>query len=549
MSKLQKPITILTIVFLILIMNLIPAPVFLQASSTIPGKPASPVELRGASEFVIAVETNDEPYTFNPQKSTNIHSAQLFTALTEGLVTYHPSTLDPVPGAAAQIATSEDGLVWTIKLRDNARFSNGDPITAYTFENTWFYLISKDTAGDMASLLDVIVGVRSYRTGIISERSLVGIKALDRNTLQLRLTVPAPYLLDILCHHIFVPIHPSNLYSPDQMTADNFISSGPYRITGHTKKEIYLEKNPYYWDQEHVESKNIRIELRKSGLDLLVDFSGEMVHWSEAYIPIPLLYNEDNVIAFPEYSTGFYYFSENSGPYSMPEVRQALTLLIPWEEIRNQDNYLYPTKTLVPQDSAYNGVTGISEADRDQAFRLLEEAGYPRGFGLPPINVAIHPGKILEEVTDVITDIWSKELGVMVITDVVPFSVYLGDPENSPYTMGFITWIGDFYDPYSFLNLWLSDSNFNPGKYQNPEYDALIRHGLEQSSDAERFVFFREAENILLQQAAVIPISHGVSINFVNTHIVSGWYPNLLDIHPFKYFVTHEPKRDNSGSM
>lgn len=534
------------LVSIILISSALPA---LTAADFIPEKSNSPVQLRKSSEFVIAIDMNEEPFTFNPQKSTNINSAQLLTAIAEGLVTYHPATLDPVPGAANAIETSDDGLIWTISIRKDARFSNGDPITAYTFFDTWFHFINQETAGDMASLLDIIKGVRAYRTGRATNKSSVGIRTLDRYTLELRLITPAPYLLNILCHHIFTAIHPDNLLNLDNITAETFISSGPYRIAAANEEEIYLEKNPYYWDKDNVKSEHIRIELRESGLALLIDFSGELVHWSEAYIPIPLLYDEDDVIVYPEYSTGFYYFSENSGPYSMPKVRKALSLLIPWDELRESGNYLYPTDTLVPQDTLYYGAGGIPGSNRELSFQLLEEAGFPKGSGLPLIHLAIHPGEALEEMTDRITDIWSTELGITVITDVVPFSVYLGDPENSPYTMGFITWIGDFYDPYSFLNMWLSDSNFNPGKYQNPEFDSLIRRGLEQEDDAKRFLYFREAENIILQQAAVIPISHGVSVNFINTDIVSGWYPNLLDIHPLKYFDTHEPSLKDSNLL
>ena len=531
---------------IILICSVIPA---LAGGDLIPKKSESPVQLRKSSEFVIAIEMNEEPFTFNPQKSTNINSAQLLTAISEGIVSYHPSSLDPVPGAANSIEPSKGGLIWTISIRKDAKFSNGDSITAYTFLNTWFHFIKKETAGDMASLLDVIKGVRAYRTGLNKDTRKVGIRALNRYTLELELTTPAPYLLNILCHHIFTAIHPDNLKNLDNITSESFISSGPYQIVSANEEEIYLEKNPYYWDKDNVKSEHIRIELLKSGLDLLIDFSGELVHWSEAYIPIQLLYDEKDVIVYPEYSTGFYYFSENSGPYSMPKVREALSLLIPWDEIRKNGNFLYPTETLIPQDTLYFGSTGIAGANQKKSAQLLEESGFKNGFGLPTIHLAIHPGEALEEITDQITDIWSAELGITVIIDVVPFSVYLGDPEKSPYTMGFITWIGDFYDPYSFLNLWLSDSNFNPGKYQNPEFDSLIRKGLEQEKDTDRFLYFREAENILLQQAAVIPISHGVSVNFVNTDIVSGWYPNLLDIHPLKYFDTHEPSRADSNSF
>ena len=507
----------------------------------VPQKPATAAELRRAQEFIIALDMGEEPFTFNPQRSTNVDSAQMFTALTEGLVTYHPATLQPIPGVAEQLIPSSDGKTWTFKIRKNARFSNGDPITAETFLDTWFHLIRKETQGDMASLLDIIKGVRDYRTGVTRNTDKVGIRAVDSHTLVLTLTTPAPYLLNILCHHIFVPIHPDNLAVLESLGPDNFISSGPFVIASHDETSYVLEPNPFYWDAGNVRAKRIRLELRDSDVALLIDFMNGKIHWSEAYVSIPLLFDQDPVIVYPEYSTGFYYFSDDSGPYADARVRRAMALLVPWNEIREDSRYLFPTSALVPKDSEYLGAEGITQANRDEAMSLLAEAGFPNGKGLPQFSIAIHPGTALEEMTDRITDIWGQELGITTIIDVVPFSVYLGDPENSPYSMGYITWIGDFYDPYSFLNLWLSDSSFNLGKYRDPEYDSLIRNGLKQADKASRFIFFREAEEILLQQAAVLPVSHGVSVNFVHLNMTDGWYPNFLNIHPYKYLSLREP--------
>ena len=540
MQKHLRQITTILLITLISAIVLIPA-----VAADLPKKPDTAALLRETQEFIIAVDMGEEPFTFNPQKSTNVDSAQLFTALFEGLVTYHPSTLQPIPGVAEQLIPSSDGKTWTFKIRKNARFSNGDPINAYTFIDTWFYLIKKETQGDMASLLDIIAGVRDYRTGVTKNTNKVGIRAVDAHTLVLNLTTPAPYLLSILCHHIFVPIHPDNLAAIDSLGPDDVISSGPFVIAYHDEKTYILEPNPYYWDAIHVKAKRIRLELRDSDVALLIDFMNGKIHWSEAYVSIPLLFDQDPVIVYPEYSTGFYYFSDDSGPYADARVRRAMALLVPWQEIREESRYLFPTSALVPKDSEYLGAEGITQSDRDEAMGLLAEAGYPQGKGLPQFSIAIHPGTALEEMTDRITDIWGQELGITTIIDVVPFSVYLGDPENSPYSMGYITWIGDFYDPYSFLNLWLSDSSFNPGKYRNPEYDSLIRNGLKQAENASRFTFFREAESILLQQAAVLPISHGVSVNFVHMNMTDGWYPNFLNIHPYKYLSLHEPTPDD----
>ena len=504
-------------------------------TAEIPDKRTDASALIDSRELVVAFDMNEEPVSFNIHKSTNINSAQLFTAIAEGIVTYNPATLAPAPGTAVSIIQSEDNLEWTIKIRPDARFSNGDRITAKTYRDSWMSLIDPSRPGDLANLLDMIKGVKAFRTGRDTNPDHVGIRLVDYTTLKLELNAPSPYLLEILCHHAFAAMHPANLQNQGRLSAGTFVSSGPYRIREMSTDEIYLEKNPYYWDKEAVELDTIRIELRETSLDLLSEFSEGLVHWSEAYLPIQMMLDESDYTVFPEYSTSFFYFSATKGPYADPDIRRALALMIPWDTVREESASIYTADTLIPQDLSYHGNTGISGRDREEALRILDDAGYPGGDGLPIMEIAIYPNAKLEKMTDIITDIWSEELGMMIIIDVIPFSLYIDNPEDSPYAMAYVTWIGDFYDPYSFLSLWTSDSGFNPSRYDNREYDRLIEDALAQETDGKRFELFKEAEQLLLDTATVIPISHGVSVNFVKQGTLKGWYPNLLNIHPFKY--------------
>lgn len=505
----------------------------LFADATAAGKEQIPVPEKAA--FVIALDNNEETLSLDPHRSLDVNSATILTGLVEGLVTYDPVSLHPVQGIASKISTSEDGLTWTIHIREEAMFSDGTRITAYTFRNSWFYLIDYNIGGDMASLLDMISGVREYRTGASTDKNSVGIIAENAQTLILKLTTPSPYMLNILCHPAFAPLHPINLGNPKTLTATGLISSGPYMVKSFSEKSIQLVKNPFYWAENTVQSKQIVIELRDPDIELLKDFMDGEVHWSQAYLSIPLLYNKKDVVFYPEYSTGFYYFSTTTGPYADSRVRRALQAIIPWDTVKKSQASLYPTSVLVPQDAYYKGAEGNELYDPELAFSLLEEAGYPEGKGLPPMYIAIHRGSALEAMTDQITDIWSQKFGIVTITDVVPFSVYLDDPEHSPYTMAYITWIGDFYNPFSFLNLWLSDSNFNPGKFSDSRYDELMRKALLEKTREGRYSYFAEAESYLLKTGALFPISHGISVNFINSSRISGWYPNVLNIHPIKY--------------
>ncbi|MDA3833992.1 MAG: peptide ABC transporter substrate-binding protein, partial [Spirochaetales bacterium] len=515
-----------------------------RLSAAVPPKIFSPRQLIEQNHLVVAFDMNEEPLSFNPHLSTNINRAQVFTALTEGLVVYNPQTMNPIPGNAESNIASEDHTVWTIKVRKDARFSNGDPITARTYRDSWIHMLTPGNPGDLANLLDMVKGVKNFRTGKDTNPEHIGIKLKDLYTLEIELITPSPYLLKILCHHAFTPVHPANLMNQDRLGPKTFVSSGAFRIAESSKNVLYLEKNPYYWDLKSVELDTIRIELRPSSMKLISEFSEGQVHWSEAYLDIPLLLDQDALQIFPEYSTSFFYFSAISGPYADPAVRRALALLIPWDHVRDVSASIFKTDSLIPQDFNYRGSHGIFSRDKTEAMQILREAGFPAGEGLPTMEIAIYPNAELEKMTDIITDVWSKELGITIIIDVVPYSYYINKSDH-PYTMAYLTWIGDFYDPFSFLSLWTSDSSFNPGKYHNTTFDDIIDRALKQPDEEKRYELFIEAEKLLLDTAVVIPISHGVSVNFVDTNTLKGWYPNLLNIHPFKQMSLTSPKGKN----
>jgi peptide/nickel transport system substrate-binding protein/oligopeptide transport system substrate-binding protein len=533
----QKSLLISSIhLLLVVCCLLVPASLF----GDVPPKKQSAKQLIDSRELVVAMDLNEEPLSFDPHRSTTINNAQLFTGITEGLVTYNPMTMRPIPGHAESISASDDQMKWTIQIREEARFSNGDPITAKTYRDSWIYMLTPGNGGDLASQLDMIRGVKDFRRGTTTDPAQVGIRVKDTHTLEIEMETPSPYLLKVLSHHAFTPIHPANLRPGRDLRADTFVSSGPFRVAAASDSAILLEQNPYYWDRKSLQLNTIRIELRSTSMQLLSEFSEGLVHWSEAYLDIPLLIDQDVLQIYPEYSTSFFYFSADSGPYADPDIRRAMALLIPWDRVREVSASVYKTDSLIPQDYSYNGNSGISARDRLEAMKILRKKGYAGGSGLPTMEIAIYPNAKLEKMTDIITDIWSQELGITIIIDVVPFSYYI-DKSDHPYAMAYLSWVGDYYDPMSFLNLWTSESSFNPGKYHNEAYDKIIEKALQEPDEQKRYDLLLEAEQLLLETAAVIPISHGISVNFIDTDQVAGWYPNLLNIHPFKYMRLSEP--------
>jgi len=499
-------------------------------------------------EFVAAM---DRDYiNFDPHAAVSSEMVQLFTAITEGLFTYHPQTLDPVP-AIAQSVDTPDFKHWEITIRDDAAFSSGDPITAETFVESWKALIDPSAEDHTyASLFDIIQGVRDYRLGKISASAAdIGFYAEDDRTIVIDLESPAPYLLNMLCHYSFSAIHPDNLRRPNPRDPESFISSGPFTVSSADSTAVRLRKNPHYWDRNRVDLNTIRIQFYTNTWALIRDFQSDSIHWSMKYIDPQFLFSDEVLVGYPEYSTGFFFFSAEEGPYADPRIRQALAYAVPWENIRSSTRFFYPTDHLVPQTESYNGVSGIGKQDLEKSRSVLEAAGYPDGEGLPQLRIAIYPGSMIEDITRTIADTWKNEFGISVIIEVKNYMEYLEQMDSGRYQLQFLSWVGDFFDPYSFLHLWYTSSSFNLGNQYNPIYDRYIDTALREGDSVRRYELFKDAEQYLLDQATVLPVYHGVSMNFIHTELIGGWAPNLLNIHPFKYIFFLQDNEQNGSQQ
>ena len=197
------------------------------------------------TEFVANISKSIPDW--RPHRAYNADEAQILTSVYEGLYVYDPLTMDPINALAESESVSKDRLVWTFKIRQNAKFENGDPITADIIRKSWLKLLDPTISAPYASLLDPIKGVASFRTGASKDTSTVGITASDDTTLIVQLVTPAEYLKKIFCHHAFSAIHPAQLSDSSKSSVPaNYqpIASGAYRVKSISTDEIILEKKP-----------------------------------------------------------------------------------------------------------------------------------------------------------------------------------------------------------------------------------------------------------------------------------------------------------------
>jgi peptide/nickel transport system substrate-binding protein/oligopeptide transport system substrate-binding protein len=478
--------------------------------------------------------------TLDFRKAYLAGEAQLFTALYEGLFSYHPFTMEPIPALAQRWELSEDKKQWTFTIRDRARYQNGDPVRAEDFRAAWISLLEPGRDAPYSSLFDIIEGAREYRMGLGEGPVPVGIEAPDEKTLIVRLNAPAAFFPSMLCHHSFSPIHPSML-NTEEWTAASLISNGPFSLAEYGEDRMVLVKSEQYWDAPQVALKKLVLRYTLDGDDAAAFWNSGEARWIAGDVNLGALTDRTGIIVNPMFATHYYFIRSAEKPWDDHRIRRALSLALPWDEIR-EGMYL-PAKTLIFPIRGYPEIEGVGITDIGEAERLLAEAGYPKGAGLPDLIVRLTPSQESSRVGALMTAAWAGKLGVPVKIDIVPFGRYFDSLKRNDYGVGFSTWIGDFADPYTFLQMWRRDSNLNDARYSDDDYERLMEQSMIEEGE-KRWQVLAEAEELLLNRGTVLPISYSPALNVVDTAELDGWFPNVLDIHPFKYmnFKTLKPR-------
>lgn len=478
----------------------------------------------------------------DPHLSLYSNEAQIFTAIYEGLFSYDPATLEPVPAAAESWTRSADGKEYRFSIRPEATWSDGSPLTSGDFRLSWLRLLEGNAS--YAAFFDIVEGAERFRMGLSADPDSVGVLAPDEKTLILKLNRPADYLPALLCHHAFAPIHPSMLAEADWASKISFPVNGPYKIDSFSDAELKLSANPRYWDSESVAIPFLDMKFLDDPSDASRMFNNDEAQWLAGEIDFDAILIEQAIQINPIFSTHYWYFDCSRSPWDSASVRRALALLLPWKEIRDPERYSMPASTLVLPLPYYSSVKGIVDEDREEALRLLAEAGFPGGSGLPEITVYFADGAEARRIAALFRTSWESLDGVKVVLKPVKPALYydaIGREKNSgAVTLSHTTWIGDFADPEAFLQMWTEGSPLNDSHFTDPEFVAAMYRSYEATGSA-RLGYLAQAETALLQSAAALPIYHSLAIQVVDLDYIDGWYQNALDIHPYKYLRFGEP--------
>jgi peptide/nickel transport system substrate-binding protein/oligopeptide transport system substrate-binding protein len=460
------------------------------------------------------------------RKSFLATEAQIYTGLYEGLFSNHPITLEPVPAAASAWQISDDKKVWTFTIRPNARYWNGDLVRAEDFRASWLYMIDPKNETPYSTLFDIIEGAKEYRLGKNTDPDSVGISVKGNNTFIVNLNAPVSYFPSMLCHHSFSPVHPS-MFKGDWNAP---ISNGPFYVTERGTNTITMRKNELYWDAAKVALEKIIIRFTDDEDEAAALWNSGEARWIGGAVNLEAVTDKSGIVVNPMFAT-FYYYIRSCGPWKDFRLRRALALALPWKTVR--EGYFLPAKTLIFPVPGYPAVSGMEEADIEEAKTLLEEAGFPKGVGLPELVIRISPSQDADRVGKLMAAAWIS-LGIPVKLDVVPFNQYFDSLSRNDYDIGSTSWIGDFADPYTFLQMWRHDSNLNNALFNDEDYEDLLERSMQEEGE-KRFETLSEAEQLLLDRGTVLPIYYSPALNLVDTDEIEGWFFNVMDIHPFKY--------------
>jgi oligopeptide transport system substrate-binding protein len=468
-------------------------------------------------------------------------------ALWEGLYTLNPENLQPILGTADTVQISPDQRVYTLHIRDTARWSNGDPVRAKDFLFEWRRML--ESPQEYSYLHYYIKGAKAYEQAFadyakagknskppLPDFSTVGEEQIDDQTIRITLTDPVPFFPALLAFPCFFPMHEPSMrpflqtdantgmtsYAPEFTQPPHLVSNGQYRLAEWDfKRRLRMVANDFYWNRSAVQSRVIdevhceeplaAYRLYQQGdVDWLADVDGEI---AAALLNQP---SRTDLHVFTGFGTYFYEINSmpklqdgTDNPLHDPRVRQALAMTIDKTAIIRDVAKLHQplATTYIPVGAfpGYHSPPGLGY-DVTAAKRLLADAGYPDGRGFPRISILYNTEGNHADIATIVRRNWSNALGIDVDARGEEGSQYRKDLHNHNFNVSRAGWFGDYNDPSTFTDKYLSTSENNAAGFDDSKYDKLCAAAAVETDPVKRFALLSQAEDRLLSEAPIIPL-------------------------------------------
>ena len=500
-----------------------------------------------AAEQVITVNWGTEPPSLDPGLASDVTSANILLNIMDPLVKLDKD-LKPVPNAAESFETSEDGKTVTFVLRDDLKWTNGDPVTAGDFEYSWKRTVSPELGADYAYQFYGIVGAQDYNScdpkkdDCAALADKMGVKAVDDKTLEVKLTTPQPWFTQQVAHHSFLAVNKKAVeqFGDKWTEAANIVTNGPFKLEKwQHNSAIDIVKDPNWRDAASVKLTRVNGRMISDGITAVQAFeAGEVDVNNQPPAPDEIERLKDT----PEYQQytglGTYYYGVNVKNITDVKQRRAMALAIPRQSIIDniaQAGQL-PANGFTPKGMpGYDVINPESpwlpaEGDMEQAKQLMGEVANPK----KNITLYINDSPGHREIAVAIQAAW-KEIGIESTIKQQEFQQYLeflGPPPNKDVDIYRLGWIGDYVDAINFLELWTCESGNNSTNFCNKEYDALIEKARNTEDNDARYELYGQAEDILFGEngdVPVLPIYFYTYVTLEKESVKDTFNLNLLD--------------------
>lgn len=480
-------------------------------------------------DFEISVNFASEPNTIDPALNSAVDGAVMINHIFEGLYKWvddGSGNATLALGQAKEVTPNADKTVYTVKLRDDIKWSDGKDVVAADFVYAWQRLVDPNTAADYCYMADIILNANEIMAGEM-DKSELGVKAIDEKTLEITLHTACPYFEEIMAFPALMPIRSDIIEQyGDQWTfsPETYIGNGQYKMAEWSHNEfIKLVPSETYYDVDKLGPKVIKFALMDDTNAIYAAYrSGSLNFIQEVPVDeIPGLLSSGELKVHPYLGTYYCCFNTSKAPFDDVRVREAFSLVI-------DRNYIVENVTKTGQKPATAFVpSGISDApgtkddfravggdymdvsaekyqeNCERARQLLAEAGYPNGEGFPIVEYLYNTSDNHRLIGEALQNMWQTELGVTVNLVNQEWNTFLDTRKNGDYSIARNGWIADYNDPMSFLDMWLTGGGNNDAQYSNPDYDALIMQAKSTSDLAERMSLMHQAEDILMGQDVV----------------------------------------------
>ena len=504
------------------------APVFAEGTHPVTGEAL-------ADDQTFIYRQLDEFSSVDPQVVEDVSGSEVVRDLFEGLLNDDPEG-NLVPGVAVSWESNEAKDTWTFKLRDDAKWSNGDPVTAHDFVYGWQRAVDPELASPYSWYME-LMSIANAVEIIAGEKPIeeLGVKAIDDLTLEVKLSASIPYFDQMTTHATAFPAHKPTIeaHGAEWTKPENIVSNGAYVLTEHVPSERSVrERNPQYWDNENtIIEKVVALVINDENQALTRYFAGELDRTEMPAGQFPKMKEEhpDEAISFPRLCNYYYPFNlSDSGPefFKDVRVRQALALAVDRKIIT--ENILAGGQpeayTFTP--GATNGfeipeveMATMTQADRDaKAVELLTEAGYGRDNPLS-FSMIYNTSEAHKKIAVAMSQMWKQKLGVEVELANMEWKTFLETRGAQDFELARGAWCGDYNEASTFLDLLTSPSGYNDGKYVNATVDGLM---VDAKTAANPQANYTQVEQILAQEMPVIPVYHYAGVYMLDSD-VGGW--------------------------